>query len=48
MNAAPQRSFFRRHWPTLVVAGVVLTGVGYVVAKGIETARGAARRMGDR
>jgi hypothetical protein len=48
MNAAPQRSFLRRQWPTLVAAGVVLSGVGYVVAKGIEMARSAARRTNDR
>jgi hypothetical protein len=48
MNAAPQRSFARRNWPTLVVAGAVLAGGGYILKEAVQVARTAARRMNDR
>jgi hypothetical protein len=47
MNTTPNRSFVRRHWPILVLAGAVLGGIGYGVASAVERARSAARRSND-
>ena len=48
MNDTLQRSFTRRHWPTLVVAGAVLAGAGYILYETVQGARSAAQRTADR